>query len=300
MQFHQLMAFVKVAEHQSFSKAADSLFLSQSTVSTHINSLEKYFGQRLFDRLSKRVTLTPFGQRLFYWSKEILSIKEKAMWDLKDWTGKAEGTISIAASTVPNQYMVPGLIANFIKRFPGINFTVTQKDSLGVADILVNGEADIGMLGEVFYADKLEFIPIYEEKMVLITPANVKLANPVSITSLLDNNFIFRKPGSGTQAFIEKVLHSSGLELSLLKVIGYFDNVQSIKQGVKEGMGFSIISEIAARDYAKSKLINTYEILEMPDTRSFYISYNKTKTLSPINLEFIKFCSPGYQEDHKI
>lgn len=143
MQFHQLMAFVKVAEHQSFSKAADSLFLSQSTVSTHINSLEKYFGQKLFDRLSKRVTLTPFGQRLYYWSKEILNIKEKAM-------------------------------------------------------------------------------------------------------------------------------------------------------------GFSIISEIAARDYAKSKLINTYEILEMPATRNFYIAYNKTKTLSPINLEFIKFCKPGYQEAHKI
>ena len=289
MQFHQLMAFVRVAEQRSFSKAAEILFLSQSTVSTHINSLEKYFGQKVFDRLSKNVTLTPFGQRLFYWAMEIINIREKAMWDLKDWTGKAEGNIIVAASTVPAQYMVPGLIANFIKKFSGINFSVTQKDSLGVANTLASGEADIGMLGEMYYTDKLEYIPIYQEKMVLITPYSTKLDNPVSLFKLMHNNFIFRKVGSGTQAFIEKILDSSGIEASHFKVIGYFDNVQSIKQGVKEGLGFSIISEIAARDYEESKLINSYEIAEMPGTRDFYLAYNKHKTLSPITMEFINF-----------
>ena len=290
MQFHQLMAFIRVAEQKSFSKAAETLFLSQSTVSTHINSLEKYFGQKVFDRLSKNVTLTPFGQRLFYWSKEIISIREKAMWDLKEWTGKAEGNIIIAASTVPAQYMVPGLISSFIKKYSGISFSVTQKDSLGVANYIASGDADIGLLGEMYYTDKLEYIPIYQEKMVLVTPASTILEGPVSLAKLLDSNFIFRKVGSGTQAFIEKMLHSTGIETSRFKIIGYFDNVQSIKQGVKEGMGFSIISEIAARDYEKSKLINSYEIEEMSGTRSFYLAYNKHKTLSPITLEFINFC----------
>ncbi len=297
MQFHQLIAFVSVVEQKSFSKAAENIFLSQSTVSTHIASLEKYFGQKLFDRLGKKVILTPFGERLYYWAKEILTLREKALWDLKDWTGKAEGNILIVASNVPAQYIVPTIISNFLEKYPGISFTIEQFNSQNTADALVNGEADLGILGEKYYSDKIKYIPFMKEKMVLITPKHMKFPQYVSLKQLSNVNFILRKEGSGTQAFVEKLLKKRDMDLGDLKVIAHFDNVQSIKQCVKKGMGVSIISEIAADDYVKSGLINSYYIKEIDKERFFYFAYNKQKTMSPVVNELINFSNNLFKED---
>lgn len=289
MQFYQLNAFIKVAEKKSFSKAAEELYLSQSTVSTHISSLERYFGQKLFDRLAREVVLTPFGKRLFYWSQEIMKTKDMAVWDLKDWTGKVEGNIHIGAGTVPSQFMVPFLISEFIKKYPGINFTLSQNSSELVAEDILQGKIDLGILGEQYYPEKIEYMPYLSEKLVLITPRDIELTEPVSLFELLDYNFILRKAGSGTQHAIEKIFKKEGLELPRLKVVAHFNNVQSIKQGVKEGLGISIISEIAAVDYAHSGYINNYTIKEINERRTFYFAYNNKKTLAPHITEFVNY-----------
>ncbi len=289
MQFYQLNAFIKVAEKKNFSRAADELYLSQSTVSSHISSLERHFGQKLFDRLGREVVLTPFGEKLFYWSQEIMKAKDMAVWDLKDWTGKVEGSIHIGAGTVPSQFMVPFLISEFLKKYPGISFTLSQNSSEMIAEDILQGKVDMGILGDKYFQEKIEYIPYLSERLVLITPRDVKLTEPVSLFDLLDYNFIMRKAGSGTQHAIEKILKKEGLEMSRLKVVAHFNNVQSIKQGVKEGLGVSIISEIAAGDYARSGYIYQYTLTEINERRTFYFAYNGKKTLAPHTMEFINF-----------
>jgi len=289
LQFYQLFAFTRVAEKKSFSKAAEDIYLSQSTVSSHISSLEKHFGQKLFDRLGREVVLTPFGEKLYHWAKEILKLKEMAIWDLKEWTGKVEGIFHIGAGTVPAQFMVPFLTSQFFKKYPGISFTLTQNSSQLVAEEILKGNVDLGILGEKYYPEKIEYIPFLSEKLVLITPPELKLRDPVSIYHVLDYNFIFRKPGSGTQHVVEKFFKKEGLEPGCLNVVAYFNNVQSIKQGVKEGLGVSIISEIAAMDYAQSNFINKYELNEIKERRTFFFAYSRQKTMAPFITEFINF-----------
>ncbi len=293
MQFHQLVCFVKVVEKKSFSIAAEVLYLSQSTVSTHISSLEKYFGQKVFDRLGKEINLTPFGEKLYQWAKEILQIRENALWDLKDWTGKIQGNINIAASTVPAQYMVPSIIAKFLKKYPQVKFNLTQESSKKTAKSILKGNSDIGMLGEKYFEDKIKYISYTQEKLVLITPSSLKLKDPVHIEDIIEEPFIFRKAGSGTQKVIEKILKQQNIKKERINIIGYFDSVQSIKHGVKEGIGVAIISEIAARDFQKRGLINVNTITEFKEDRIFYLAYNKQKTLSPLAMEFIKTVIPS-------
>ncbi|MDD4666202.1 MAG: selenium metabolism-associated LysR family transcriptional regulator [Clostridia bacterium] len=289
MLLHQLQAFTKVAEKKSFSKAAESIFLSQSTISTHINNLEKYFGQKLFDRLSKEVVLTHSGEKLYQLAKEILTLQDKALWDLKDSMEKIEGQLKIAASTVPAQYIVPKLIAGFSHKYPGIKFSLDLLDSIHVAEKLAKGEADIGILGYQYLPDKLIFLPIIEEKLVVVTPPSFQLSNNLSIKELTSYPFLFRKHGSGTQATLEKILQEANINFTKLNVIGYFDSVQVLKQCVKEGMGISIISEIAAADYVQQKWIKAYELQELTEKRTFYLAYNKARTLSPLVKEFIDY-----------
>lgn len=296
--FHQLYVFTKVVEEKSFSKAAKSIYLSQSTVSTHISNLEKHFGQKLFDRFGKEIALSSFGEKLYPWGREILLLRERALFDLLDYNVRIEGHIKLAASTVPANYMVPRLISKFSIKYPDIRFTLDMLSSYQAAEMLAKGKADVAFLGFRHYASKLKYIPIMEEKLVIITPSNMNLAVEVSIKELIEYPFLFRKYGSGTQDVLEKMLRKANVDINKLKVIGNFDSVQVLKQCVKEGMGISIISEIAASDYVSSKFINAYELKEIPEKRTFYIAYSEEKTMSPFLDLFINYCSAyKWQED---
>ncbi len=288
---HQLYVFTKVSEEKSFSKAAESIYLSQSTVSSHINNLEKYFGQKLFDRLGKEVALTYFGEKLYPWAKEILQLKDKALLELKDYKIKIEGHIKITASTVPAHYIVPGLLSRFSSEYPDIKYSLNMSNSREAAEMLAKGKTDLSFTGLKHLTDKLEFIPLAQEKLVAITPPSLRPAAKVSIKELAGYPFLFRKHGSGTQAILEEMLQKAGIDITKLKVIGYFNSVEVIKQCVKEGMGISIISEIAASDYVRQNLVNACEIDELKEKRTFYLAYNKKRTLPPIVDLFIKSCS---------
>ncbi|MFA5537049.1 MAG: selenium metabolism-associated LysR family transcriptional regulator [Bacillota bacterium] len=287
MLMHQLEVFVQVAEQKSFSKAAENLFLSQSTVSTHVSNFEKHLDRKLFDRLGRQVVLTTDGERLYPRAKEIIALKDKALWEMKDWSNKISGHLNLAASTVPAQYAMPFLLTKFLKNYPGIKFSLEQSSSEKVAEKLLKGKAELGMLGGQYHKEQLMFIPFAEEKLVLITPAGLKLNNQISISDLSGHPFLFRKADSGTQANLEKMLNKAGIALSQLRVIGYFDSLGTLKESVKEGLGISIISAIAAVDYVKNGFINAYELKELPKTRTFYFSYHRKRTLSPLAEAFI-------------
>ncbi len=289
MILHQLMIFTRVAEEKNFTRAAESVYLSQSTISTHISNLEKQVGHKLFDRIGKEAVMTRFGEKLYPYAKEMLALQEKALWELKE-IQEVDAVLKIAASTVPAQYIVPELISQLSGKYHGMKFTVDSSDSRGVSEMLIKGEADIGILGNQYISDKLDYIPIYDEKLILAVPPDYDLPSTLSIKEITKFPFLFRKTGSGTQEVIAKTLHKAHLDISKLKVVGYFDSVQTIKQCIKEGLGVSIISELAVTDYVRQNLIKSIDIKEFTDKRTFYLAYNKGRTLSPLVTEFIELC----------
>lgn len=288
MLLHQLNIFVKVAEAKSFSKAAESIYLNQSTVSTHISNLEKHYGQKLFDRLGKEVVLTHVGEKLYPMAKEMLFLQERTTQSLIDSAWKIEGHVRIAASSVPAQYVVPKFISKFNNQHPDVKFSLDLLDSSHVAARLIHGEADLGILSHQYSNDQLEYIPLLDEKLVVITPPDIQFPSGFSLDYLYKYPVLFRKAGSGTQVAVEKILKSAKIEAAMLSVVGYFDSVQVIKQCVREGMGISIISEIAAKDDAELHLINSYELQKVHEKRTFYLAYKTSRTQSPAVKEFIR------------
>lgn len=287
MQLNQLVVFKKVAEVKSFSQAAEDLYLSQSTVSTHVTNLELFLGKRLLDRLGKQVQLTPFGERVYSWAERIVNLHNSAIDDLKNFTNDLSGTLNIAASTVPAQYMAPKVMAEFKKRFPAVTFIIRQGSSEQVADLLLKGQADLGIVGEVYYPDKLSYLPFHHERLVLIAPSSMQLSNPVSLVELKNLEFIFRSPGSGTQATIERTLRKAHIDVSQFKVAAYLDSVQAVKEAVKDGLGVAIISELAVKEYGNRAVLNVSAIKEFSDLRPFYFAYHKHRSLTAFVDEFI-------------
>lgn len=296
MQLHQLTVFKAVADTKSFSKAGEDLFLSQSTVSTHISNLEEYFGKKLFDRLGRYVILTPFGERLYVWADKLIGLHNAALDDLKDYTKELRGTLNIAASTVPAQYMAPRVMAAFKAKFPAVNFIIRQGRSEDIAELILKGLADLAIVGDKYYPDKIDYTPFCSERLVLITPPHVKITEPVVMANLKDYNFIFRGTGSGTQATIERFMRQAGVDLAQFSVVAYLDSVQAVKQAVRDGLGVAFISETAARDYADNQLLNVYPVAELGEKRTFYFATNKNRTPVPFANEFTRLGVELFQD----
>lgn len=288
MDLHQLFVFSKVVEHKSFSKAAVDIFLSQSTVSAHIQALEKSLKMKLFDRVRREVILTPYGSRLYQWALKLLQLKDEAILDLKEGMNELRGMIRIAASSVPGQFMLPTMIKNFRNQYPNAIFPIEQSSSKGVMEKVLNGTVDLGLLGEKFENDKLCFVPLVKEKLVLITSNNTVINEPVTIQELLKYPFIMRNSGSGTHAILEQLLKKNKISKEQMNIIVYTESGQTLIQFVMADIGIAIISEIAAKEYAKKQLLNMHEIDGFDDERYFYLVYNKNKTLSMLSKLFIE------------
>lgn len=281
MDLHQLFIFTKVVEHKNFSKAAEDIFLSQSTVSSHIQALEKSLNLHLFDRDGRETLLTPHGERLYAWAQQILLLRDKAVLDLKEGMTDFRGVVRIAASSVPGSFIIPNLISHFNSAYPNITFHVTEASSKNVASNVLNRSVDIGVLGEKYENDKLNYLPFQKEKLVLITSNQVKLKDDiVCFEDIIKYPFVMRNSDSGTQALLNKFLRKNGITKEQLHIAAFTDSGNSLIQFVKQGIGISIISEIAAKEYAAVNMIRMYEIKDFQDERYFYLVHHKNKTLS--------------------
>lgn len=287
MDLHQLYVFTKVVEHKSFSKAADDIFLSQSTVSSHIQALEKTLNVTLFDRVGRESVLTPYGERLYQWALKILLLKDQALLDLDLGMKELRGVIRMAVSSVPGPFIVPKMVKQFRKDYPNTTFHITQSPSKMVAEKVLNGSADVGILGEKYENDKLCYIPLLKEKLVLITSKEMDVTGPVKIQEMIKHPFVMRSSDSGTNSILERLLKKNKIFKDDFNIIAYTDCGQSLIQFVMQGIGISIISEIAANEYSKSNMIHMHEIEDFNDERYFYLVYNKNKTLSMISKLFI-------------
>ncbi|MDR6121961.1 DNA-binding transcriptional LysR family regulator [Bacillus sp. SLBN-46] len=288
MDLHQLYVFTKVVEHKSFSKAAEDIFLSQSTVSSHIQSLEKTLGIKLFDRVGRESILTPNGERLYQWARKLLLLKDQALLDLKQGMTDLRGMIRMAVSSVPGQFVIPKMVKQFRQNYPEVYFHIHQSSSKTVAEKVLNGSVDFGILGEKYEDDKLRYIPLLKEKLVLVTSNELNLTGPVNIHDLLPYPFVMRNSNSGTNAIFERFLKKNNIAKDQLNIVSYIEDGQSLLQFVIQNVGISVMSEIAAREYFDKNMLKMHELSDFGDERYFYLVYNVNKTQSLLSKIFIE------------
>lgn len=288
MDLHQLYIFTKVVEQKSFSKAAEAVYLSQSTVSSHIQALEKSLNVQLFDRVGRETVLTPYGERLNYWALKLLQLKDQALFDMKESVAELKGMIHVGVSSVPGQYLIPKLMKDFRNEYANVTFAVHEFPSRQVAEKVMSGKVDLGFLGEKYEHDRLQYIPIAKEKLVLISPEGSPYRQTVSLAEVVGQPFVMRSSDSGTKAILEKFLKNHGIREEQLNVVAYTDSSQTLIECVKEGIGLAIISEIAARGSLLNSNLQIHKLEDFHEERHFYLVYNEMKTLSLVTKLFIE------------
>jgi len=297
MNLKQLEAFVRVAELKSFSKAANALFLTQPTISAHVASLEKELNVRLFVRNTKEVQLSESGQKLYGYARQIADIEECIA---KEFLNRSEDRkcITIAASTVPAQYVLPQILATFNEKYPKEQFQMTEMDSAKVVEMVIAHEVEIGFSGAVFDKKHCKYIPFYEDELVIITPNNEKYQALLREETLEDwivqENFIMRAEGSGTRKEAERQFRALGIAANKLKVVASIENQETMKRSVVNGMGISVISKLAVEEEIQAGKLLATSFAGSGSKRALNLVYNKNYPLSGSAGRFVRVVKQIY------
>ena len=296
----QLEAFVQVAESGSFSRAAKELYLTQPTISAHIASLEKELSVRLFVRNTKEVGLSDDGKELYKYARQIVDLEKKIeeRFCAKD-TGEKR-CITIAASTIPAQYLLPKVLIRFNERYPEEQIKIIETDSSKVVTQIIDHMADVGFTGTVLEKKHCKYIPFYKDELVVITPntekyRRLKEESPDNIGWILKEHVIMREEGSGTRKEARKQLKRAGINPAELDIIASIENQETIKKSVRQGMGVSILSRLATRDETRDGYVLAFPIPKADNGRDINLVYNKNYQLSGSAERFIKIVKEVYQ-----
>lgn len=296
MDLRQLQSFVAVVQYRSFSKAAKKLFISQPTISTHIRMLEEELNYRLIVRTTKSIEVTPHGMELYTCACQIFALRDGL---LERWSCENKNQIRLGASTIPTEYLLPEILPEYRKLHPEIQFSIHQNSSNQILLGLLNDDFSLGMVSAKDHEDALEFIPVFEDTMVLVTPYENKyrvlLTHPEQIPDTIRKApIILREPQPGAKKSMEAYLETLGIMENELYVTARLNDQESIIRLVSSGLGISLISEKASEQAVKRKDILAIPISSNQRKRMIYLAYRKEYIHNKNITDFIQFASSFY------
>jgi len=282
----RLTVFRAVARHQSFSRAADDLHLSQPAVSKHIRLLEAEWGARLFHRLGNRVELTDAGRILADYAERMAVLTEEARRVLTEMAGLQRGYLRLGASTTPGLYLLPEVLARFQGRYPGVEATLAIFNSAAVVRRVLTAEFDLGFVGAPAEAPGLQVRPFAEDEIVLIVPPGHALARSSGLAPELfaGATLLLREVGSGTRQLIEAHLAQLGIQPRRVMEL---PGCEAVKRGVAAGLGVSFVSRRSVTLEVAHNLVCAPEIPALRFSRHLYALTRKDARPTAASLAFL-------------
>ncbi len=273
MELKQLRSFAAVVRYGSFTRAAENTYLSQPTISTHIRALEEELNTQLLLRDTKNLQVTPRGQELYECACRMLELQDNL---LQRWRQSDQHIIQLGASTIPSAYILPEVLPRYGKENPGSYFVVHQSDSRQVIQGVAEGLFDVGMSGMPCQDEAIRCEPFFRDRMVLITPVSrrflaLQSQGEAALPELLAEPIILREAGSGSQKSADRFLTQMGLRESELRVTARVNDQESIKNLVSGGLGVSIVSEKAVRDFVAEKRLLAFPLPPGSAERDLYL-----------------------------
>ncbi|MBM4262019.1 MAG: LysR family transcriptional regulator [Deltaproteobacteria bacterium] len=295
LDLHKLEIFYWVAEHKSFSQAAELLSLRQPTVSAHVQELEKAVGGKLLYRIPGKVSLTPLGQLVAERAKSLLAFKRETVASIEQFHGTLSGELWIGGSSIPGEYLLPARLGEFTKKYPGVKPILRIGDSSEIIADLLDGKVEIAYVGMKRSDPRLKFAKVWDDEMVLAVPKGHPWSGrkALSTADLRAERFISREHGSGTLDAIHELLSHSGKGADeLLKITMELGSTAAVKQALLAGFGFSILSRISIRHELDDGTIVEVPIRGLKMERVFYEVQHSRRPLHPIAQAFREFLQP--------
>jgi len=274
----QLQCFSAVAQNLSFTRAADTLHLTQPAVSMQVRQLEQQTGIALTEQLGKQIHLTEAGEEVFRYARSILQQVDEMDDVLNKMKGLAGGKLRIAAISSAN-YFAPKLLGVFHQRFHdvGVSMDVTRQQS--VLKQVADNEVDMAIMGQPPEGMNVDAIAFMENPLIIVAPPGHRLAKQknIALKQMEEEIFLTREPGSGTRGAMHRFFRQHKLKLTTGMEMG---SLEGIKQAVQAELGVGLLPGGAVETELKLKKLVVLNIKGMPIKRHWYVVLHKGKRLS--------------------
>jgi DNA-binding transcriptional LysR family regulator len=288
MDFYQLSYFKKVAETRSISRAAEELLLTQPAVSKQIKALEDELGEKLFDRIGKKVFLTHTGEVLYAYAEKILRFVQEARTAVKDMSVECSGELVIGTSDHISLHRLPDLLKRYISAFPKVDLKLRCHRSETILDMVNKNLVDLGVITLPKNTLKLVSKTIWEDPMSLVFPKNHPLESfkAIRLRDIARFGMILPEAGTTTRNTIEAAFSKKKVTPNVAMEVAY---IETIKGLVKAGLGISILPDKAVEQEISGGILVKANIQDTDFSRNLGVVYLKDKFLSRPAVEFLRF-----------
>ena len=283
----QLRVFEAVANHLSYSRAAEALHLTQPAVSMQIKQLEESAGLPLFEQLGKKIYLTAAGKEFRRYCRNILDQLDEAENVLAEMKGVDHGKLTISVATTASHFATQ-LLAEFCKRYPKVSVSLNVANREALLGHLALNEMDMVVMGKPPEGLDLEATSFMENPLVIIAAIHHPLANTpnIPLKRLQQETFLVREQGSGTRIAMERFFTEQGIKLTTGTEMS---TNEAIKQAVQAGMGLGILSLHTVALELEAKRVTVLDVQSFPIMRDWYVVHRSGKRLTATAQTFKEF-----------
>ncbi len=280
-----LKTFHLVARLQSFSAAAHQLGISQPAVTQQIRRLEQNLGQRLFDRVGRRIVVTDGGQTLDTYAQRVFHLLDAARDAMDNLAGLHTGHLVVGASRTAGAYYIADLLDRFKQRYPGIRVSLSVGNSETILAKVLDFSLHAGLIAGPCDNPHLASLPLIRDHVLVILPPGHRLTGKpvVAVQDLTPYPVILREPGSATRRLIEQAFQSIGADVVPAMEL---ESNEAIKSAVADGIGIGLMAQAAvAQELATGRLVA--RPLREPLYLDFSLIYHRERTVSPVVAAFL-------------
>ncbi len=280
----ELDFFIYLSENTNVSKAAKDFKVTQSAISLAIKSLEEKLGERLFDRVGKKLILNERGR----YFKKIIEPHLIALKDAQNIFSKNKmgGELKIIASKTISGYILADPIYRFLIKYPQIKIEKETANSEFIIRKLYEAKSDIGFIENEVEDMDLNCIKIAQDELIVVSSDRELAKKERYIDTLLDKKWIMREKGSGTRDFFIKKLGKLSLKLNIFLEFSEFEEIKSV---LSHKETITCISKHAVKRELKEGELFEVKIKNMDFKRNLYMLYHKNKTKTRLFEEFMEF-----------
>lgn len=254
MDLGQIEAFVQVAQHRSFSKAADSLFLTQPSVTARIQSLERDLGEALFERNGRGVRLTEMGTAFLPYARRTLKALQEGRDAIEGMRNLEIGALKLGAALTVSTYVLPKILRKYCSSYPGVEVSVHTGRSEQVLQMILNDDVHCALERTVQHAE-IHTVPLYEDDLVLVAAPGHHLAKAgeAAIEDVGREPLILYDKGSSYNQLIQGVFRQHGI---VPRTLMELDTIEATKKMVEEGLGVAMVPNVSTeREFEQGTLV---------------------------------------------
>ena len=293
MDFGQIEAFVQVATHSSFSRAAESLQLTQPSITARIQSLERELGEEMFERGGRGVKLTDAGRVFLPCAERILQQIQEARDAVDEVRHVQMGSLRLGAAITFSTYVLPGLLHRWRQEFPGVDVVIRTGRSEQVMNLLLTDEVQVG-IGRTLSSPDVEQVPLYDDEITLVAYPQHEFARTgrATISEAAREPIVLFDRGSSYYGMIHDLFRKAAV---IPNVAMELDSLEATKRMVEEGLGIALVPLVTVERELKEGSLVRVDLSDVaPIERPISLMLRKNRKRSRTVQAFVEMMAEAY------